>query len=121
YSRRLARNRQTAEDLVQDTVLRALEKHYQWERGTNLEAWLRTIMRNRFFEYARKAQPLSIGDCGDDSYIVISTEPRQPICMELAETSHAIDQLGKDFRQVLELVAIDGISYEDAAKSLKLP
>jgi RNA polymerase sigma-70 factor (ECF subfamily) len=121
YSRRLARNQQTAEDLVQDTVLRALEKHYQWERGTNLEAWLRTIMRNRFFEYGRKMQPISIGDFCDESSIIVSTEARQPICMELMETGHAIDQLSHDFRQVLELVAIDGISYEDAARVLKLP
>jgi RNA polymerase sigma-70 factor (ECF subfamily) len=121
YSRRLARNKQTAEDLVQDTLLRALEKHYQWERGTNLEAWLRTIMRNRFFEYGRKTQPISIGDFCDESSIMVSIEPKQTICMELMETGYAIDRLSHDFREVLELVAIDGVSYEDAARSLKLP
>jgi len=121
YSRRLARNQHAAEDLVQDTLLRALEKHYQWERGTNLAAWLRTIMRNRFFEYHRKTQPISVGSFSEESSSALPEEARQPLCMELIETSRAIERLDDDFRQVLEMVALDGVSYEDAANTLNVP
>jgi len=127
YSKQLTRNQQAAEDLMQDTILRALEKHYQWRRGTNLTAWLRTIMRNRYLENCRKKQPLSAGDLATETEgdgfcsILAFHQAEQPIRIELQETGRAIDHLSGEFREVLEMIVLDGSSYEDAADCLKVP
>lgn len=122
YSRKLTRDRHAAEDLVQDTLLRALERHSQWQRGTNLAAWLRTIMRNRYLEGRRKPAPLCAGDLSDDAFIPSpQQEADQPLYLELQETGKAVDKLAARFREVIEMAALDGASYEDMAATLKVP
>lgn len=121
YSRKLTRDRYAAEDLVQDTLLRALERHHQWQRGTNLAAWLRTIMRNRYFESCRTAKPFYVDDFSNDTALSFPREAEQPLQMELRETGQAIERLSSNFREVIEMAAFDGASYEDIASVLNIP
>ena len=55
YARALVRNQETADDLVQDTLVRALAKHHLWQPGTDLRAWLFTLMHNQYVNFVRKA------------------------------------------------------------------
>lgn len=114
FAHLLARNHALAEDLVQDTVLRAISHRDQFKPGTNLRGWLVIILRNRYFNERRRdavrqtgAQILSAADT-----------PRsggQEEHLELRDFSRAFDRLPPAQREALLLVGVNGNSYEEAA------
>jgi RNA polymerase sigma-70 factor, ECF subfamily len=106
-----------AEDLVQETILRAWDKRSNFQAGTNLEAWLFTILRNQFFSNYRK-QKWEVED-GDGSYAENQVAlPDQVDRLEVQDMSAALAKLPRDQREAILLIAVDGMSYEDAAKVL---
>lgn len=117
YSRALCRNRSEAEDLFQDTILRAMEKIGQFRPGTNLRAWLFTIMRNSFLTNCHKISRERTGsaDC-------VSGEPRinpdQEWYLMAAEMRHALQDMPAHYRQAIIMVGALGVSYQDAADLL---
>ncbi len=110
----LARNRDRADDLVQETVVRALAASARFQPGTNLKAWMFTILRNAFYTEFRKG---SLVQSLDSSPIA---EPRvsgsQEACLEYGDFRRAFWQLGSDKREVLMLVGASGLTCQEAAK-----
>lgn len=110
----LAKDRDVAEDLVQETILRALQQHDRFERGTNLSAWLNTILRNLYFTKVRR-QRREVEDADGLFANKLLSEPDQEDKITHKQLSAALEGLPLSYRQVLALVAIDGLSYEQAA------
>ena len=121
YSRALTRDTQRADDLVQDTLVRALMKQDRWEPGTNLRAWLFTLMHNQYVNNVRRANreagTIDIDDVS--SSLVATTDPTAS--RQLYELERALGQLAAEQREVILLVGLEGFSYEDAAKILAVP
>jgi RNA polymerase sigma-70 factor, ECF subfamily len=113
----LTRDGNQAEDLVQETVLRAISKQEQFEEGTNLQAWLFTILRNQFFSDHRKS--LREVEDPDGSYAATMISPSdQEDRIMLRDLEIALGKLPRVQREALLLVAADGLSYEEAAQVL---
>jgi len=120
YAVSLTRNAADADDLLQETMLRAALKLHLWEPGTNIMAWLVVMMRrlhlSNFVVGARnKAEMLPI----DEWDAVVPATQNQAI--ELRELEVRWAALSKHHREVLETVAIGGASYEEAADRFRVP
>jgi RNA polymerase sigma-70 factor (ECF subfamily) len=113
----LTRDALQAEDLVQETVLRAISKQEQFMAGTNLQAWLFTILRNQFFSDHRKS--LREVEDGDGSYAAtMICMPDQEDRIMIHDLETALHKLPDGQREALLLVGVDGLSYEEAAQVL---
>jgi RNA polymerase sigma-70 factor (ECF subfamily) len=120
YARALTRNRERADDLVQDTLSRALVKEQFWQPGTNLRAWLFTIMHNQNVNNVRRAVRESrMVDMEQLSPMPATTDPTAS--RQMFELERALAQLPLEQRQVIMLVGLEGMSYEDAAGILSVP
>jgi RNA polymerase sigma-70 factor (ECF subfamily) len=116
----LARNRDRADDLVQDTIVRALSAAHRFEPGTNLKAWMFTILRNLHYNELRKnrVQTQSLDDPLAYEPAVL---PSQMASLEFGDFRRAFWQLADDRREALILVGASGLSYEEAAKVCECP
>lgn len=114
YARSLCRNAADADDLVQDTLVKALGNLDKFQEGTRLRAWLFTIMRNTFFT-ATKVRTRE-APAGEDC---VSNTPVSPATQEWyvrgQELMAAVDRLPQHYREMLILVVMLGESYETAA------
>jgi len=115
FARRLTRDPAQADDLVQDCVERALRNREKFEPGTNLEAWLVTIMKNLHFTRYQRERRITQTELAEDT---LSTAPAQMWPIMVRETGEAIERLSPNHRQLIRIVAIDGRSYEEAAEEL---
>jgi RNA polymerase sigma-70 factor (ECF subfamily) len=103
-----------ADDLVQDTIMRAWANLHKFEPDTNLNAWLFTILRNRFHSEYRKRKH-EVED-GDGSYAArLRTHPDQQSHLNFEDFWAALAMLPLDPREALLLVGAQGMSYEEAA------
>ena len=112
FGRFLAKNPTEAEDLVQDTLVRALRAQHQFSPGTNLKAWTFTILRNLCSNLHRARKYESLDEC--DSYAP-TINPNQQDSLELKEVLRALAKLPPRYREVITLVRASGLSYEEAA------
>jgi RNA polymerase sigma-70 factor, ECF subfamily len=103
-----------ADDLVQDTLLRALANIHRFERGTNLNAWLFTILRNLFHSEFRKRRR-EVEDVEGTYSARLTTLPDQQARLDLEDFRSALAKLPPDQREALLLVGASGFSYEEAA------
>jgi RNA polymerase sigma-70 factor, ECF subfamily len=104
-----------ADDLVQETLLRALSNIDSFEPGTNMSAWLFTILRNLFrSEYRKRRREVEDGDGRFSASL--KSQPEQPSHIEFEEFRAALAQLPPDQREALVLVGASGFSYEEAAQ-----
>jgi RNA polymerase sigma-70 factor (ECF subfamily) len=110
----LSGNVDRADDLVQETLLRALANIDSFQPGTNMSAWLFTILRNLFrSEYRKRRREV---EDGDGSYAeTLKSQPEQSSRVEFEEFRTALAKLPPDQREALILVGASGFSYEDAA------
>lgn len=115
YARRLAKNRSQAEDLVQETVLRALTHADQFSTGTNIVAWLTTILRNCYFNNIRQTRRFTSIDAIEGLPIAAIDCP-QEARIRLNEFNVRFVSLPAQQREALMLVAVEGFSYESAAE-----
>lgn len=111
----LTRNVASADDLVQDTIVKAWTNIDKFELGTNLRAWLFTILRNTFYSDIRKRRR-EIADPDGVHAGRLSVKPDHDGRLALADFRKAFDQLSAEHREVLILVGASGFSYEEAAK-----
>lgn len=119
YAFSLSRSDSHADDLVQETLMKALSNKDKFESGTNLRAWLFTILRNEFYSQARKNRMVSDPD---GIYAEHMTEaPSQDILIQWKEFQKHFDTLSKDQQQTIQLIAIDGMSYEEAGEVMGVP
>ena len=119
YARRLAPDRSAAEDLLQETLLLALAKQHRFTPGTNLRAWLFTIMHNQRINGLRRA--MREGELIDLSEANESVSGEQEINLQVQELRGAMEQLNEDKRTVLVLADQEGFSYVEIADMLQLP
>jgi RNA polymerase sigma-70 factor (ECF subfamily) len=111
----LCGNVDRADDLVQETLLRALANIDSFQPGTNMSAWLFTILRNLFrSEYRKRRREV---EDGDGSYAeTLKSQPEQSSRVEFEEFRTALAKLPPDQREALILVGASGFSYEEAAE-----
>jgi RNA polymerase sigma-70 factor, ECF subfamily len=110
----LCGNVDRADDLVQETLLRALANIDSFQPGTNISAWLFTILRNHFRSEYRKRRR-EVEDSDGHYAESLKTQPNQIGQVEFREFREALAQLPSDQREALVLVGASGFSYEEAA------
>ncbi|WP_412057301.1 RNA polymerase sigma factor [Bartonella sp. DGB2] len=104
-----------ADDLVQDTIMKAWEKQASFALGTNMKAWLFTILRNEFYSQMRK-RGREIQDSDGVFTENMAIHPAQHGRLDLQDFKKALDVLPPDQREAIILIGASGFSYEDAAK-----
>lgn len=114
FAMSLVRDRSGADDLVQDTLLRAWRARASFQSGTNFEAWTFTIMRNQFYTGQRRSRP-EVQDEDGAQAARLAVPPEQGGHLDLADVQGALARLAPTMRESLVLVAIENLSYEEAA------
>ena len=104
-----------ADDLVQETLLKAWANRSSFTPGTNLRAWLFTILRNEFYTYFRKRKR-EVEDADGAIAAAVAVYPEQEGHPDLADMQAALAKLPVDQREALLLVSASGMSYEEAAE-----
>jgi RNA polymerase sigma-70 factor (ECF subfamily) len=115
FAMSLTRDRERAEDLVQDTVLRAWDKRSYFEPGSNLDAWLFTIMRNGFFSAHRKVSR-EVEDADSSHASTLIALPDQVDRLVVQDLAAALAKLPQDQREALLLVGAEGMTYDEVAE-----
>ena len=120
YARALTGDRSAADDLVQDTLERALSRLHLWRRGSDLRAWLFTIMHNIFVNQARSRSR--------HQHEALEADPnaealrgRDPDWLELRDLAGALARIPEEQRAVLLLVGLEQFTYDEAARVLDIP
>ena len=121
YARAMVHDTVAADDLVQDCLVRALGKIHLWERGTDLRAWLFTILHNQHISLARQAARqrdiIELQKYKPGS----APSPSQMVTLELRDLKRAIARLPEEQRSVILLVGLEGMRYEEVASIVNLP
>jgi len=121
FARSLERNRVAADDLVQETLERAIKKMHLYEPSGPFIGWLNTIMRNIFVDRVRRRKLNTATPLDDAPRLEPYQNENQIDRLVLKELRVAVDQLPTEQRQVLLMIAVQGLSYEDAAQRLGVP
>jgi RNA polymerase sigma-70 factor (ECF subfamily) len=122
YARALLRDRDAADDLVQDCLERALRRLDNWRTGDSPRRWLFTIMHHLFVDQTRRTKrrgeafPLSHEEVGG-----VATEASQFDALAARDVADALQSIGADRRAALVLVTVEGLSYAEAADVLGIP
>ena len=120
YALALVRDRVRADDLVQDTLERALRKFSLWRRGSNLRTWLFAIMHNLFMNQLRRertAAETSLTEGAPE----LSVAPSDEHALDVRDLIAALDQLPVEYREVVLLVGLEELSYREVARALGIP
>ncbi|HWI38965.1 MAG TPA: RNA polymerase sigma factor [Burkholderiales bacterium] len=118
YARALVGDRTTADDLVQDTLERAWAKLHLYRRGTDLRAWLFTVMHNVHVNRIRATRAV---DPLEDDMPELAQAQRGPDTLLVRDLDRAIARLPADQRAVLLLVTLEEMSYDEVARTLGIP
>ena len=120
YARALTGDRSAADDLVQDTLERAVSRFHLWRHGSDLRAWLFTIMHNIFVNQARSR--------ARHQHEALEADPnaealrgRDPEWLELRDLASALARVPDEQRAVLLLVGLEQFTYDEAARILDIP
>jgi len=116
FAMSLTRNSATADDVVQDTIVKAWSNIDKFEPGTNLRAWLFTILRNTYYSLHRK-RSREVADIDGEYAAQMSEKPSHDGHLAMSDFRSAFAQLPEDQREVLLLVGALGFSYEEAAET----
>ena len=111
----LSRNPADADDLVQETLTKAWTHRDKFEAGTNLRAWLFTILRNTWYTAVSKRRR-EVADEDGHHAAALSSQPVQEWAVELTALQGALNQLPPEHREALVMVGAAGLSYEEAAE-----
>jgi RNA polymerase sigma-70 factor (ECF subfamily) len=120
FARTLCQDPDQAEDLAQETVLKALSSRHQFQPGTNLRAWLSTILRNRFYSGQRRLRWR--GEYDPDAIERTLVAPDDPSAViELEDVRRALSMLPDFQREALILVGAGGLSYDEVSQIAGCP
>jgi RNA polymerase sigma-70 factor (ECF subfamily) len=113
YAFAMTRSRESGDDLVQDALVRALRSQHTFTPGTNLKAWVFTILRHQFITVARRKQPIptALSDTGDDA----PSPAAQEDAVSLRDFHRLLQQLPPKQREALLMIGANGFTYEEAA------
>ena len=121
YARALTRDAAAAEDLVHDALVHAYRAEGSFRSGGNLRGWLLAIVRNRFLSGARRDRAEAARVEQIAALAETNQEGGQEQSAELREVVSAFDELNEEQRAVLQLVVVEGLTYQAAAKALDVP
>jgi RNA polymerase sigma-70 factor (ECF subfamily) len=110
----LTNNVDRADDLVQETLMRAIANIARFQPGTNMQAWLFTILRNLFHSEYRKRRR-EVEDADGKYAATLAVQPAQTAHLDFEDMQRALTRLPADQREALLLVGASGFSYEQAA------
>jgi RNA polymerase sigma-70 factor (ECF subfamily) len=116
----LTGNRTLADDIIQDTMVKAWTNFHHFKQGTNLRAWLFTILRNTYYSDRRRAR-LGAYDETQVSQDTLVVKPDHDGYLQMKEFVKALEKLPTDQREALILVGASGFSYEEAAEMCGVP
>jgi len=119
YARALTGDRTSADDLVQDTLERAWEKLHLWRRGSDMRAWMFSIMHNTFINHIRKNRLVTVSM--DDEALEIPTRATHEDFLQMRDLASAIGKLPYEYREVILLIGLEQMSYEEVAQVLGIP
>lgn len=111
----LSHNGSDADDLVQDTLIKAWSNRDKFERGTNLRAWLFTILRNTYYTHVARRRREVRDETGDYAS-TLKEDPSQDWTVAMKSLQQALAQLPHEHREALILVGAAGLSYNEAAE-----
>jgi len=117
YARALAGDSHRADDLVQDTLERALAKGHLWRRGSDMRAWMFAIMHNVFINQLKRRRELALDEADEAG---LEGAPRSDP-LELRDLDAALKRLPAEQREVLLLVGLEQLSYSEASQALNVP
>ncbi len=120
YARALTGDSARADDLVQDTLERALIKLHLWRPGSDLRAWLFTVMHNLYINQLRKQDGRSTAAL-DEEALQLAEQPVQTDMLELRDLQAMLLRLPEEQREVLLMVALEQMTYEETAGVLGIP
>src|SRR5690606_22145311 len=112
----LAQNADRADDLVQETLVKAWDKHESFQMGTNLKAWLFTILRNEFYSQMRK-RGREVQDSEGIMTARLAVHPAQQGQLDLKDFRAALERLHSDLCEAFILIGGSGFSYGRASES----
>ncbi len=131
---RLTRNEKDAEDLVQDTYLRAFRFYHRFEPGTNIRAWLFRILKNQFLNRIQQEKPLTgmaeLSEGGDSRTALESAFPHFPArtpeqevmdSVTAGEVEEALALLPPEYRLVVTMALSEDMSYKEIAEAMGIP
>jgi len=121
YAHALVRNQERADDLVQDCLERAWRKSHLWVRRTNLRGWLMTILHNLHANSARKYHTTPASVPLEHAEHLAASAPTQLEHLQVSAVHEAIGKLSPEQQQVLLLVGMEQMRYEEVAKVLGIP
>jgi RNA polymerase sigma-70 factor (ECF subfamily) len=119
YARALTGDRTQADDLVQDTLERAWSKLHMWRRDSDMRAWMFSIMHNTFINHIRKKQPVTVSM--DEDTLDVPTRATQEDTLHMRDLDSAIAKLPYEYREIILLIGLEQMSYEEVAKVLAIP
>lgn len=111
----LTHNTDRADDLVQETLVKAWDKHASFQPGTNMKAWLFTILRNEFYSQMRK-RGREVQDTDGAMTARLAVHPGQQGTVDLEDFRRVLQLLPEDQREAVILIGASGFSYEEAAE-----
>ena len=117
YARALAGDSHRADDLVQDTLERALTKFHLWRHGSDLRAWMFSIMHNVFINQLKSRRELALDEATEAA---LESAP-QSDPLQLRDLDAALRRLPAEQREVLLLVGLEQLSYAEASQALNVP
>src|SRR3954452_12064227 len=121
YARALTRNVTGADDLVQSCLTRAVAKQHLWQPGTDLRAWLFTILHNQHVNEIRRAVREENNVSIDDIAPAAAVQANAMDVLALRDLEAALAKLPAEQRQVILLVGLEGLGYEEVASILRVP
>lgn len=121
YALALCRNSDQADELVQDTVLRALRHWEQWRGEGHRAGWMLTIMRNAFRERLRKQRHVDVSVSDVDEALLVDAHQSVETNLHIADVDAALAQLSATQQETLKLASIDGLTYAQIAEQTQVP
>jgi len=122
----LAQDRTEAEDLVQETYVKALKGFSSFQAGTNFRAWMYRILRNTFLTSRTGLKATATVELDSDDSPELSAGPETPETILIDNSQHqllqsAIESLPVSFREILLLCEVEEMSYQEIAETLSIP
>jgi len=121
YALKLTRDGAAAEDLLQECLTRGLSKQHLWREGTNLRAWLCTILHNQFVNEIRRSTRENVVVALSELDEPLTRPPTQDKVLELRDVRRAMTKLTEGQRKAVLLIGLDGWTYERVAEATGVP